>query len=43
MGATAWQESVVTFAHFAAGLGLVVAWTLLIVGFVRRPQPAIAR
>lgn len=41
-GATAWQESVVTLAHFAAGVGLVVAWTLLIVGLVRRPRSELA-
>ena len=32
-GAEAWQETAATLAHVAAGLGLVIAWTLLIVGF----------
>ncbi len=36
-GAQAWQEAIVKLAHIAAGLGLVAAWTLLIVGFVRQP------
>ncbi|HVU85719.1 MAG TPA: hypothetical protein VHD36_00235, partial [Pirellulales bacterium] len=42
-GAVAWQETAVTLAHIAAGVGLVVAWTLLIVGLARRPQPNLAR
>jgi hydroxylaminobenzene mutase len=31
------QELIVTVAHAAAGLGLIVAWALLIVGFLKRP------
>jgi hydroxylaminobenzene mutase len=42
-GAAPWQERTVTLAHVVAGVGLVVAWTLLIVGFARSPQPALAR
>ncbi|MFM2096176.1 MAG: hypothetical protein RIS70_3300 [Planctomycetota bacterium] len=34
-GGTPWQELVVTLAHMAAGLGLVVAWALLVIGFLR--------
>ncbi len=34
-GGTAWQELVVKLAHVIAGLALIVAWTLLIIGFVR--------
>ncbi len=36
-GGTAWQESVVKLTHIAAGLGLVVAWGLLVAGFVKKP------
>jgi hypothetical protein len=42
-GGTAWQELVVKLAHIAAGLGLVVAWALLIAGFVRSNVSAEAR
>lgn len=34
-GGRAWQEMVVKLAHVGAGLGLIVAWTLLLVGFAR--------
>jgi (hydroxyamino)benzene mutase len=36
-GGTAWQELVVKLTHILAGVGLIVAWMLLIVGFVRKP------
>jgi (hydroxyamino)benzene mutase len=36
-GGTAWQELVVKLAHIAAGLGLVVAWVLLVAGFLKKP------
>lgn len=36
-GGAAWQEGLVTAAHVASGLGLLVAWVLLIAGFVRAP------
>lgn len=36
-GGAAWQESVVKLTHIAAGLGLVIAWGLLVAGFVRKP------
>ena len=35
-GGEPWQELVVKLTHIAAGLGLIVAWSLLVVGFVRR-------
>jgi (hydroxyamino)benzene mutase len=35
LGGTAWQELLVKLTHIAAGLGLIVAWTLLIVGFAK--------
>ena len=37
-GGAAWQESVVKLTHIAAGLSLVIAWGLLVVGFVRKPR-----
>jgi hydroxylaminobenzene mutase len=36
-GAAPWQELVVKLTHIAAGLGLIVAWSLLVVGFIKRP------
>jgi hydroxylaminobenzene mutase len=36
-GGAAWQELVVKLTHIAAGLSLVIAWGLLVVGFVRKP------
>jgi len=43
-GGTPWQEALVKVAHIAAGAGLIVAWTLLIVGFLKRPavSPSVA-
>lgn len=35
LGGTAWQELLVKLTHIAAGLGLIAAWSLLIVGFVK--------
>ena len=37
-GAQPWQELVVSVTHVAAGLGLVVAWGLLLVGFLQSPR-----
>ena len=34
-GGAPWQEMVVTLAHLAAGVALVVAWGLLVFGFLR--------
>ena len=34
-GGEPWQELVVTITHVGAGLGLIIAWSLLIVGFLR--------
>ena len=39
-GGTAGQELIVKLAHIIAGLGLIVAWALLLIGFVRRPDAA---
>jgi len=36
-GGAAWQELVIKLTHIAAGLGIIVAWMLLIVGFVKQP------
>jgi len=35
-GGAAWQELIVKLAHIGAGLGLIAAWLLLVVGFVKR-------
>jgi len=37
MGGAAWQELVVTLTHAVAGLALVVAWGLLVAGFLKKP------
>lgn len=34
-GGTAWQELVVKLTHIGAGLGLIAAWSLLLIGFLR--------
>jgi hydroxylaminobenzene mutase len=34
-GGASWQESLVALAHIAAALGLILAWLLLLVGFLR--------
>jgi (hydroxyamino)benzene mutase len=34
-GGEPWQELVVTLTHIAAGLGLIIAWALLVVGFLK--------
>lgn len=39
-GGSSWQEAIVALAHIAAGLGLILAWLLLLVGFLR---PAAAK
>ncbi|MFM7315038.1 MAG: hypothetical protein ACKO0M_18080 [Cyanobium sp.] len=34
-GGESWQESVVSLAHVSAGLGLIAAWAVLLLGFFR--------
>jgi hypothetical protein len=34
-GGEPWQELVVTITHIGAGLGLIIAWSLLVVGFLK--------
>lgn len=38
-GGAAWQEQVVALAHISAGLGLILAWALLLLGFLRGAAP----
>ncbi len=43
-GGTPAQELIVKLAHIIAGLGLIVAWALLMVGFIRKaPAPISAQ
>ena len=35
VGADSWQEMIVVLTHISAGLGLIVAWALLLIGFLR--------
>ena len=39
-GAAAWQELIVTVAHVAGGAGIIVAWALLLYGFVKPRAPS---
>jgi len=39
-GGKPWQELVVTLTHLTAGLGLIIAWTLLIVGVLKHDSNA---
>ncbi len=39
-GGQPWQELVVTLTHIAAGVGLIIAWLLLVVGFLKRTSGA---
>jgi hydroxylaminobenzene mutase len=39
-GGEPWQEFVVKLSHVPAALGLILSWTLLIVGFVKPPSTA---
>jgi len=34
-GGAPWQELVVKLTHIGAGLGLIIAWSLLVVGFLK--------
>ena len=37
-GGAPWQELIVKLSHIVAGLTLIVAWTLLVIGFLKRPS-----
>jgi len=37
IGGEPWQEVVVKLTHIGAGLGLIIAWSLLVVGFLKQP------
>jgi len=41
-GGASWHELIVKLAHIAAGLGLTVAWALLVAGFVRKPATSLS-
>jgi hydroxylaminobenzene mutase len=36
-GRALWQEQLMKLTNIGAGIGLIVAWTLLIAGFARKP------
>src|SRR5580658_9417678 len=36
-GGAAWQETVIKMTHISSALALILAWALLIAGFVRNP------
>lgn len=36
-GSALWQEQLMKLTNIGAGIGLIVAWTLLIAGFARKP------
>lgn len=40
IGGEPWQELVVNLTHISAGFGLILAWSLLIVGFLRQVSSA---
>jgi len=40
VGAAPWQELVVKLCHIPAALGLILSWTLLIVGFAKHRESA---
>jgi hydroxylaminobenzene mutase len=40
-GGELWQELVVKLTHALAGMGLIVAWALLILGFMKAPDATI--
>lgn len=35
-GGESWQELIVKLTHISAGLGLIIAWSLLVVGFLKQ-------
>jgi hydroxylaminobenzene mutase len=41
-GGAPWQELIVTATHMVAGVMLIVAWALLVVGFARHRSPSSA-
>ena len=42
-GGEPWQELLVTLAHMAAAVGLIVAWGLLVFGFLKQVAPQSTR
>ncbi len=39
-GGKPWQELIVKLTHITAGLALIAAWTLLLIGFLKKPDKA---
>lgn len=42
-GGSSWQEVIVGLTHISAGIGLIVAWSLLLIGFVTHSSAAEAK
>ena len=38
-GAAPWQETIVKLTHISAGLVLILAWALIIAGYLRKTPP----
>jgi hydroxylaminobenzene mutase len=38
-GAAPWQETIVKLTHISAGLVLIIAWALIIAGYLRKTPP----
>jgi len=34
-GGEPWQELILKLTHIGAGLGLIIAWSLLVIGFLK--------
>jgi hydroxylaminobenzene mutase len=42
-GGEPWQEMIIKLTHIAAGLGLIVAWSLLVIGFLKHAPATAAK
>jgi hypothetical protein len=42
-GGEPWQELVLKLTHIGAGLGLIIAWSLLVIGFIKQASSTTAK
>jgi len=42
-GGEPWQELILKVTHIAAGLGLIIAWSLLVIGFLKHASSTAAK